>query len=240
MLGRNGARWVASVSLAILAGTLSAASRATDASECEQTELATLAIRACTTLIAAPDIEPMERARLYALRAAAWLREEEPIEAVADFSRTLELNPTSLDAMLGRARAHMLSGGHKEAIEDWTRIIAREPQMKHAHQSRAASRLAIGETDGALADYATALELDGNDQDAFIGRGKVYAHLDQRDAAIKDFDAAIAIQPANIAAHLAKAEAADKWGDKKMAITSYLDALRHNGMILRARRALQR
>lgn len=61
-------------------------------SDCDQDQLATLALRACGALLNAPDLDDTSRARLYILRGKAWLSEQEPGEAATDFSMRCGLN----------------------------------------------------------------------------------------------------------------------------------------------------
>jgi Tfp pilus assembly protein PilF len=84
------------------------------------------------------------------------------------------------------------------------------------------------------------LEINAKSVEALTGLASSYEHLGKKDEAQKNFAAALAIDPNNVPALIARAEAAERWGDRKLAIESYSAAIRLNGMQLKPRQALQR
>ncbi|MGL4396482.1 MAG: tetratricopeptide repeat protein [Hyphomicrobium sp.] len=207
---------------------------------CEQDNMASLALRACSALIASPDVPAETRGRIYAMRAAAWLREEEPAAAIADFTRAIDLDPNNITALRGRARAHTVLTQHAEAARDWSLIIALQSDKEEFYLERGASYLAAGKTAEAMADYTTATTIDPKSRKAYVGRAKVYDALDEREKAMKEFERALAIDPESFETYLAKAEVADRWGDTKLAIENYSLVLKYNGVYWHARLALRR
>jgi tetratricopeptide (TPR) repeat protein len=190
------------------------------------------------------DLKPQEVAAIYAARGRAWLREEEPEEAVSDFTRALEFKPADpalLPVLLkDRARAHTRLAAHKQAAEDWSALIALDPAAEPAYLNRAQTLLAAGDTAAALADFDTVLARNARSVEARIGRGNVFVALDQKADAYREFDLAQETAPGDWQVYHARGVAADKWGDTKLAIENYTRTLHLNNVNWDARRALRR
>ncbi len=208
--------------------------------DCTQDNSARLALRACTALLQQSDLKAENLAAIYAARGRAWLREEEPDEAVSDFTRALEMQPANPALLQDRARAHTRLGAHKDAAADWSVLIALLPGSDTAYLRRADANLAAGDTAAALADFDSVLGRDDRNVEARIGRGNVFVALDQKADAYREFDLAQQIAPENWRVYHARGTAADKWGDTKLAIENYTRTLHLNTVNWDARRALRR
>lgn len=227
-------------SLMLHATAASAQAQVPSMQECTQDNSARLALRACTSLLQQTDIQPNDLATIYTARGRAWLREEEPEEAVSDFTRALELQPASTALLQDRARAHTRLGAHKQAAADWSAIIALAPSSDAAYLRRADANLASGDTTAALDDFDRVLERDAGNVEARIGRGNVFVARDLKDEAYREFDLAEQAAPQNWRVYHARGVAADKWGDTKLAIANYTRTLQLNTVNWDARRALRR
>jgi tetratricopeptide (TPR) repeat protein len=119
-------------------------------------------------------------------------------EAIARYTRALELNPNDADAHYNRGDAYWALGrwqssrgedpteSYRAAIEDFTRALERSPSDAKVHFRRGNAYSALGECQSlrgedptesyraAIADYARALDLNPNDAEAHIGRGDAY------------------------------------------------------------------
>lgn len=206
------------------------------AKNCEQIDTAWLAIRACTALLNRADIDSNARNRFHRSRGMAWHKEEEPKEALADFTRALELDATDLIALTGRARANAALGDHTAAVRDWTRAIEqsrlpnsdRPESIDKMYLERGSAWLATGNTDAALADYAKALEINPKNTAAHIARANTYFKLNDRERMLGAFESAAKIDPYDIRTYIARGEAAERWGDTRLAIESYMIAAKTN------------
>ncbi len=203
---------------------------------CLQEDTAWLAIRACTAMLNGPESDISARSQYYRSRGLAWLKDEEPKEALADFTRALELGATDLRSLAGRARANAALGDHNAAASDWTRAIEQtsstppdQPgEFDMMYLGRGTAWLAAGNTDAALTDYAKALELNPNNTEAHIARANAYLKLNDRDRALGEFELASKIDPSDIRPYMARGEAAERLGDTQLAIESYLTAAKTN------------
>ena len=229
-----------SVVLGLMLTASPGASFADTMRDCEQDDVASTALRACTMLLGNGGLDPKERGRIYTLRGVAWMTEDDPSAAAEDFSHAIELEDTNVRAIRGRARAHTQIGSYNLAAADWSRLIALKPDNEEFYRNRGAAHLADRKTDLAFADYAKALELNPKSPEAHIGRALVHDFLGDRRSALEEFTTALEIDPGYIPAHWAKAQAAERWGDKALAIQSYSTLLKYNGVFAHARKALVR
>lgn len=217
--------------------------------ECEQHDTAWLAIRACTALLDGQNIDAAARSRYLTSRGDAWIKEEEPQQAVEDYTRAIEADPANMTALAGRARTYKNLGQHDSAINDWTRALdkagtdtsAGGPTIEEIYLERGTSLGASGKTAAAIADFAKVLELNPKSAKAHLASAAAYATANDRAKALEEFELAIKAAPTDIAPYMARAQAAERWGDQNLAIDSYLGAVKVNPRgAWYARKALQR
>ncbi len=110
---------------------------------------------------------PKDFVSVYASRGADHSEVREYKEAIADFSKALELdtatNPNDLALDHGvvirmRGEAKQYSGDREGAVADFTQALALNPGDKEIFSERADNRLRIGDCAGAISDYSSALE----------------------------------------------------------------------------------
>lgn len=210
------------------------------ASDCETDTPAYQAIRGCSNLLGQPDTDPRMRIRIYTMRGYAWLKEEEPLAAVSDFSRAIQLDASNASAIKGRARAFEILKQYSDAIEDWTRLIAAKPSEPDYYRERAYTYHLNGEYKLAVADFTSVLKLDEKNIDSWIGRANAYDAMDKLPEALADFEGAIKVSADNPAIFTARAEMWDRRGENLKAIADYSTSLRLNSINLKVRQALQR
>lgn len=224
------------------AGT-AVAPKSTDANtvkECEQDNVASFSIRACTILLSSQALDATERVRIYKLRGRSWLTEDDPAQAAVDFSRALNLQPNDEAALRGRVKALDLQERYELAVEDWTALIAMHPKDDALYRGRGASHLGAKMFDKALADYDVSLQINPKGLDAYIGRAQVHEARGERDKAMQQFLDAIAIDPTYLPVFWERARMADRWGEREIAIENYIAVLKLNGHYANARKHLER
>lgn len=199
-------------------------SGAYDAKDCDQDEVASLALRACSSMLEKSGLSEADKVRFLTRRGNAWITEEEPNEAIKDFTHALEIAAGNKDALRGRARANVAIGKHEDAAADLSTLIGTadvSTEIEPLFFDRAASLAASGKTDAALADYEKILAASPKNIKARIGRARIYASLKDREKALAEFDAALQVDAKEPSIFLARAEAAETWGDVAAAITDY-------------------
>lgn len=240
-MARNATRGLAAALLIVASPAVGQEPKALpELKECSQDDVASFAIRACTTLITSAKLSTQERGQVFAWRGKAWLTEDDPTAAAADLTSALEIDPFNHVSLKNRALAYTKLGEHTKAVEDWSRLIADKPNNDEYYRYRGTSQLAAGRHGDALADFDKSLEINSGGIDAYIGRAAVYDSLGDQAMARKEFERAIAVEPGYLAIYWERAIMAERWGELKMAIKDYEMVLKINGVYSHARKALRR
>jgi tetratricopeptide (TPR) repeat protein len=217
---------------------------ALEAKDCVHEETNSIAIRACTALLGSPQLDDDARRRFLLRRGNAWAKEDEAGEAVADYTSVLQINPSDVAALTGRARVLTVLGKHADAIKDWTAIIAsasNPEEWEPATFERGNSALAAGDARLALEDFAKVTEFNSKKAKGHLGRAKAFAILNDRDGERIEIDLAEAADASDPAPFYTRAEAAERDGDVAKAIDNYMAGLRLNSRAgWPARKALKR
>jgi Tfp pilus assembly protein PilF len=156
-------------------------------------------LSACTGLIDGRKVEGRQLASVYTRRA--FLRQEkQPDLALADYDAALKVEPTSADALNGRAWLHMARSEYDVAIEDLNKAVNLWPVTSAitAHYYRGYAFLKLEDYPKALADLNEAQKLADstevlqkkppNNADIYLTRGEVQQALGDNVSALKDFD----------------------------------------------------
>ena len=116
-------------------------------------------------------------------------------EAIADYSRIVELDPDDTEAFGFRGEAYRQTGRYEEAVADFTRAIEIDPGDAWAIGSRGQAYDAMGRFDEALADFTHAIELEPARTWILSARGETYLRMGRLDGAATDFTRAIELDP---------------------------------------------
>lgn len=116
-------------------------------------------------------------------------------EAIGDFDQMLAQDEKSIDALIGRSRAHSFAEHWPQAIADAEQALVLDPKSRRALYRRAYARKGSGDFDGALADYTALTLTEAKSATILSERAEVYRRLSRFDEGLKDFAAAIALEP---------------------------------------------
>ncbi|HIA51630.1 MAG TPA: tetratricopeptide repeat protein [Candidatus Melainabacteria bacterium] len=133
-------------------------------------------------------------------KAADFAKDGKFEEAIAHYTKAVELNPKSISALLNRSTAYETIGEHKKALADLSALLAISPNYVVAYVNRAWSHGRHKEFAEALEDCNKALAIDPKCAAAFNNRAAVYNDLGQYDKSLDDSTKAIDLAP-----HLAAA-----------------------------------
>ena len=81
------------------------------------------------------------------------------VGAIADYTKAIELDPKSVEALNNRGTAKSEIGDKQGAIVDYTRVIELDPSFVPAYINRAAEKLDLGDKPGVIADLLVAAKL---------------------------------------------------------------------------------
>ena len=86
------------------------------------------------------------------------LREWKMPDAIAAFTRAIEIEPKYAEAYVKRGLAYYRTGQYKAAIADYTRTLDFKRYHADAYASRGDAYRALGQTQHAIADYSASLK----------------------------------------------------------------------------------
>lgn len=148
------------------------------------------------------------------------------LAAVEAYSRALEINPQSIEALMGRGWVLAQTGYLDEAVQDFSKVIAIEPKNAAAYLARGMVRHRLNQLGLAISDYTSALDINSDLTTAYMQRGLAERHQKDFDQAIKDFSRAIKLEPGNADAWLQRGLAYYQKGDLDEAIEDTNEAIK--------------
>lgn len=125
-------------------------------------------------------------------RGDALVAQKNWLDAVNDYTRAMELDPTQVNLLISRAIAYARAGKPKSAIMDYELILTRNPQLAKAWSGRAGCLAMIGEHDYALIWLTKAFHRFSKPRDLselLFARGKVFYGAGRFSQAVIDFTA---------------------------------------------------
>ena len=135
--------------------------------------------------------------------------------AMADFNRSIRLEPRDGGAFHGRGLARARLGDLKGAVEDFTEALRLRPGHAIAHSNRGLARSDLKDTAGALSDLNRALHLDPDLADAYLNRGVVRFNSGDAPGAVADFTRVIGLEPGHAKAYFNRGYARVESGQKE-------------------------
>ena len=119
-------------------------------------------------------------------------------QAIAAFTRAIEIEPRYAEAYVKRGLAHYRAGQYKAAIADYTQTLDLNRYHADAYASRGDAYRALGDGQHAIADYSASLEKRWN---ARVVRRRAQTYFEQGDVqnAFADYSTAIKRQPSAVA-----------------------------------------
>ena len=119
-------------------------------------------------------------------------------EAIADYSKAIDMNAGSAVAYNNRGSAYCKKGQIDEALSDFNKAIEIIPRFAAAYANRGYAFFKIDRYRKAISDLDTALELDPVNADIYYIRGNAYYRTGRIDRAVSDFNMAIELNPGYI------------------------------------------
>ena len=134
----------------------------------------------------------------YNLRASSYKKKNLLDKAIADYSKAIELVPTSADFWSNRGNAYAAQKSYDAAIPDFTKAIALAPDFAGAYVNRGHAFLNKGDDALALADFTKAMQVDPKEAEAYYNRAVIEGRRGEYSKAIADYDVYISLNTDNI------------------------------------------
>ncbi|MDA0242139.1 MAG: tetratricopeptide repeat protein, partial [Chloroflexi bacterium] len=139
--------------------------------------------------------EDFELENAYFLLGWLYGTTEQYKQAIANYDRTLELNPQAAAAFNNRGGAYYYLGEYEQAFADYGRALELNPQFAEAFGNRGVAYADLGGYEQAFADYGRALEINPQFAEAFNNRGNAYSDLGEYKQALADYGRALELNP---------------------------------------------
>lgn len=179
------------------------------------------AIKLYAEALAMPSNRTAKRLALMR-RGNAYLDNNEPDKALADYAEALRLGACESCICVNRGLACQAKGQVEKALKEYGKAIALDPGCASAYHNRAGLYCTLEEYEKALADFSKALEQTPNDADTLSGRADTYLYLNENEKALADLEAALVISPTSTRALVGRATTHsqlhnDAWAQRDLA-----------------------
>ncbi len=178
-------------------------------------------IKSATAKVLAAPNDPT----VYQARGEVYLADKRYTEAVADFTRTLELAPTAAIHRYNRGRAYHGWAKYDDAVADYSEAIVLNPKYAMAHAARAAVYRVQTKPDLAFKDLDAALAINPRLEYGHYQRGLLNASVNRWADSERDFSKVIELNKTYAYAYARRGEAFEKLNQKDKAIADYRLAL---------------
>ena len=162
----------------------------------------------------------------YWYRGIAYSGKDKMDDAIAGFSKAIELNPELTLAYYYRGRAYSKKGEINRSIENYTKAIQLNPNDADIYYHRGIAYTDKGDLDRAIADYSTAIELNPEFTLAYYCRGIAYRATGEIDNTIADYNKAVELGANSAAIYGSRGNAYHDKGDYERAIKDYTTVIK--------------
>lgn len=215
----------ASVSLVLTAlVTPALAGMTQDLADCTATDKTTSAA-ACTRVMESGRLWENQHYIGHYNRGWSYFNAGDYDKALADFDRSIKLNPGHADTYLSRALARHMLGARVESAADLDLYLEKKGETAEARINRARLFLARKEPDRAFSEAQSAAAVDPDDHRIEALRALALADLGELAPARIAADKAIAMKPAEAGPYYARAVVAHREGKRDEAGTDVEKAL---------------
>ena len=164
---------------------------------------------------------------------ANYLRDQGRVqEALADYSKSISLNPKGHQAYNSRARLYFnIAKGADTlqlALQDYNRAIELSPNDGEFYVNRGATYARLGQAEKAIQDITKGLELKPDHATGYLNRSVMYNALGNVDLALADITSYLKLRPYDSDLWYEKARAERQLGNVGVAIKSYDRAIELN------------
>lgn len=116
-------------------------------------------------------------------------------EAVLSYDRSIDCDPSFLDAQINRANAFYELNELYRALDDLAYVEKQRPDTLYVHFMKGLVYTKMRKYEEALSAFHKTVALDSSNAEAWINRGSVYYYLGQLDKAETDLNYALQLDP---------------------------------------------
>ena len=161
-------------------------------------------------------------------RGIAYIKRNKLEQAIASFSKAIELNSSYANAYCNRGVVYYYKGEYERAIIDYNEAIELNSHHVIAYNNRGVAYGNKGEQEKAIGDFTRAIKTKPDYADAYNNRGNVYGSKSEYDRAIADYTKAIELKVNYTEAYNNRGNAYGNKGEYDRAIADYAKAIELN------------
>lgn len=148
-----------------------------------------------------PEQDKSNNAEKYYQQGMAHYKQGQLEEAITNFTKAIELNPSHASAYSNRGLVYATKGQHNQAIADFTQAITLDPDHTGTYATRAISYTKLGKLPEAIADFTMVIEKSPPYAAIYVHRGIAYYQQGNCIQALADCNKAIELEPNNAQAY---------------------------------------
>lgn len=161
----------------------------------------------------------------YFSRGYAYMKLGQYDQAIADFTKHIEIIPIATSSYINRGTIYMKQNQYDLAIADFTKSIGINPQETQSWLDRGLSHYQQGHNDLAISDCNKAAELNDKNWSAYFCLGSAFTAQEKYDLAITNFDKAIKNDPSQSVSYFSRGSVYDIQEKQDLAISDYTKAI---------------
>ena len=146
-------------------------------------------------------------------------------EAIAAYTKAIELNPKNGVAFRKRGEVKHLKSDYENAVADYGKAILLDPLDHAAYYGRSKCQLVLRRFPESLEDCETSISLNPQNSEAFFLRSMIKQATNDNAGAIQDLSQAIALNPSSAVYFNVRASVKQEMADDKGAIADYSRSL---------------
>jgi tetratricopeptide (TPR) repeat protein len=171
-------------------------------------------------------LENQQKALAFMNRGHAYNSKRQFVEAIADQTEAIRLNPQLSYPFSARGYAYSERGELEKAFGDFTESIRLDPNSDYAYYNRGLLLKRRGQFAEALTDFDEAVRCSPERADRLVTRALCYLAMNDPNRALASFDGAIATEPGNPLGYVARSNFFARTGNADKQKRDYEQALR--------------
>lgn len=164
----------------------------------------------------------------YSLRGWARRLTGDPVGALSDYERVIQLDPNNVQGYLDRASVNIDQDQHQQAFKDLDTALKLNPKCANVYLERSRYWFIAANSEMAIKEATTAISLDKTNSYSYYWRACCQSKNKKYRAALSDINQAIKYEPKDSSYYLTRADLKTKLGDMTGAITDCSMAIKVN------------
>jgi tetratricopeptide (TPR) repeat protein len=164
--------------------------------------------------------------RMYALRAAIYIDQQQTDAAMADLNAGITAAPSLPTLYYQRGRLYAAQNQPEKALADFNKLVELAPTVSDGYALRAAVNTQLQNYDQALSDLNQLIILTPNDATPYADRAQIYIQQKKYEPALADLNDAIRLSPGSPGLYLLRGSVNNEMGNTADSAKDYFEWVR--------------